>query len=218
MTSYALHYLSKIPESITDKNSPAWNRDSMFVSRSSPLVAIEAFAQQASDDLSIFLHSRAQELVTGGILLLMFPIRLSHELNEADFPFQSVWKDLIQEGLVSQESLDTFNFPAYLRSGDEVRSSGPAIHCHSLGKSQVSLAGSKIFQLCCHGNQVLESSSSRSTLATRKWWSSCMSECHPRLRCRLLLESWILSCLFSSRSNIWRMTLSIGKHFHDQCP
>ncbi|XP_024527796.1 indole-3-acetate O-methyltransferase 1 isoform X1 [Selaginella moellendorffii] len=123
MTSYALHYLSKIPESITDKNSPAWNRDSMFVSRSSPPAAIEAFAQQASDDLFVFLHSRAQELVTGGILLLMFPIRLSHELNEADFPFQSVWKDLIQEGLVSQESLDTFNFPAYLRSGDEVRSS-----------------------------------------------------------------------------------------------
>ncbi|EFJ31440.1 hypothetical protein SELMODRAFT_86921 [Selaginella moellendorffii] len=123
MTNYALHYLSKIPESITDRNSPAWNRDCMFVSRSSPPAAIEAFAQQASDDLSIFLHSRAQELVTGGILLLMFPIRLSHELNEDDFSLQSVWKDLIQEGLLSQESLDTFNFPTYVRSGDEVRSS-----------------------------------------------------------------------------------------------
>ncbi|XP_024532898.1 caffeine synthase 1 isoform X2 [Selaginella moellendorffii] len=110
-------------ESITDRNSPAWNRDCMFVSRSSPPAAIEAFAQQASDDLSIFLHSRAQELVTGGILLLMFPIRLSHELNEDDFSLQSVWKDLIQEGLLSQESLDTFNFPTYVRSGDEVRSS-----------------------------------------------------------------------------------------------
>ncbi|EFJ04926.1 hypothetical protein SELMODRAFT_431950 [Selaginella moellendorffii] len=123
MTSHALHYISKIPDEIIDRNSTAWNKDTMVVDRFSPPAALEAFARQASDDFSNFLQHRAQEVVSGGILVTMFPIRLTQELITVDLTLalEASWKDLIQEELLSQESLDTFNLPTYVRSIEEIQ-------------------------------------------------------------------------------------------------
>ncbi|EFJ04933.1 hypothetical protein SELMODRAFT_24064, partial [Selaginella moellendorffii] len=122
MTTFALHSLSKIPEEITNKESPAWNKGTMYIDRSSPQAAIEAVVRQAKEDLQNFLQCRAQELVTGGLLVSKFLIRTTRDLEgPLHNGFQEAWKDLIQEGIISQESLDTFNFPVYFRSCHEVQ-------------------------------------------------------------------------------------------------
>ncbi|KAJ4836675.1 hypothetical protein Tsubulata_037866 [Turnera subulata] len=68
-SSYALHWLSKLPQEILDANSPAYNKDSIHCTGLSKEVA-QAFAAQFQNDLERFLNARAQELVSGGLLVL----------------------------------------------------------------------------------------------------------------------------------------------------
>lgn len=70
--SYALQWLSKIPPGITDKGSPAWNKDKIYCAGNDKEV-INAYFGQFKADLNAFLIARAQELVEGGLVVIQLP-------------------------------------------------------------------------------------------------------------------------------------------------
>lgn len=69
-TSYALHWLSKVPKEIVDPCSPAWNKGSIQCSESN-IEVVRAYSTQYKNDMESFLNARAEELVPGGLMVLI---------------------------------------------------------------------------------------------------------------------------------------------------
>lgn len=69
VSSYSLHFLSKIPKKIKDCDSHAWNKDIHCTGFSKEVV--RAYLDQYKIDMESFLTARAQELVSGGLLFLL---------------------------------------------------------------------------------------------------------------------------------------------------
>ena len=70
-SSNSLHWLSRVPEEVMNKNSPAWNKGQVHYANSGDEV-IRAYKAQCERDMEKFLQVRAQEVVNGGLMLLYF--------------------------------------------------------------------------------------------------------------------------------------------------
>lgn len=129
----ALHWMSRIPEAVLDKNSHAWNQGRAWIDGARNEV-VEAYAKQSEEDLKAFLRCRAEEMVSGGLLFILMAGRSDSEHPEnqlgdpdtkAKHPFTNVmdqaWNDLVKENLIDEETRDAFNIPAYMRSREEIR-------------------------------------------------------------------------------------------------
>lgn len=71
-SSLALHFLSKSPEVLQEKKSPAWNKGRIHHTGASKEV-VDAYANQFAEDVGKFLDARAMELVPGGMLVIVMP-------------------------------------------------------------------------------------------------------------------------------------------------
>ncbi|KAJ4841373.1 hypothetical protein Tsubulata_033356, partial [Turnera subulata] len=117
-SSYALHWLSKVPDEVMDVNSPAWNKDSIHCSGLSKEVA-KAYAAQFRNDMERFLNARAQEVVGGGLLLLTVAGETDGTISSQTYRSLSndilgyCLADMAKEGLISEEKLEAFNLPIY---------------------------------------------------------------------------------------------------------
>lgn len=128
----ALHWLSQIPETVLDKRSSAWNKGRAWIDGAKKEV-VEAYAKQSEEDLEDFLRCRKEEIVEGGMLFMLMggrpgSQRPDNQLDDSDsrakHPFtcsmDQAWEDLLNEGLIDEETRDGFNIPAYMRSMEEV--------------------------------------------------------------------------------------------------
>ncbi|XP_004297752.1 PREDICTED: probable S-adenosylmethionine-dependent methyltransferase At5g37990-like [Fragaria vesca subsp. vesca] len=124
-SSYATHWLSKVPEELTDKNSPAWNKGKIHYT-TAPEEVVNAYAAQFTKDMAAFLEARAQELVVGGMMILILPavptgIPHSRVPNGVMFDFMgSILIDMAKEGVISEAEVDSFNLPVYTTSPKEM--------------------------------------------------------------------------------------------------
>ncbi|URD74963.1 SAM dependent carboxyl methyltransferase [Musa troglodytarum] len=127
-STFSLHWLSQVPERVTDKRSPAYNRGRVFVHGASA-DTVAAYKQQFQADLASFLRARAVEMTVGGVMFLVCLGRTS--IDPADqggagflfgAHFQDAWNDLVEEasthshrvhGLLDSEKRDSFNIPVY---------------------------------------------------------------------------------------------------------
>ncbi|KAL5545059.1 hypothetical protein UlMin_008843 [Ulmus minor] len=126
-SSYALHFLSGFPKEMEDKSSPAWNQGRINHSNASDEV-VRCYEAQFSKDLENFLDARAQELVDGGLMGLIIPGR-SHGTPHSQVFGNNVIEligsclvDMANKGIVSYEKIDSFNFPWYFSSLEQVES------------------------------------------------------------------------------------------------
>ncbi|KAK4410213.1 Loganic acid O-methyltransferase [Sesamum angolense] len=71
-SSWALHWLSQVPTAVADPNSPAWNKGRVLYLGARPEV-VDAYSSQHAKDTETFLEARAQELVSGGLMVLVLP-------------------------------------------------------------------------------------------------------------------------------------------------
>ncbi|KAL9451455.1 hypothetical protein AB3S75_013092 [Citrus x aurantiifolia] len=115
---YALHWLSKVPEEIVDRNSPSWNSDSIHCTGSVKGVA-EAYSARFMNDVEAFLNARTQEVVPGGLIVILilavpdgipFPKTAAGVLYDV---FGSCLIDMAKMGLISEEKVYSFNLPIY---------------------------------------------------------------------------------------------------------
>lgn len=79
-SSFALHWLSKVPDQVVDKNSPAWNKGKIHYLTASKQVK-EAYSAQFAKDMETFLDARAKELVPVGLMALHVPCGASEGSN-----------------------------------------------------------------------------------------------------------------------------------------
>uniref|UniRef100_A0A804HTE0 Indole-3-acetate O-methyltransferase 1 n=1 Tax=Musa acuminata subsp. malaccensis TaxID=214687 RepID=A0A804HTE0_MUSAM len=139
-----------VPDTVTDKRSPAYNRGRVFVHGASADTAA-AYKQQFQADLASFLRARAVEMKVGGIMFLVCLGRTSIDPVDqggAGFlfgaHFQDAWNDLVEEGLLDSEKRDSFNIPVYaacLREFEEVVKAEGSL---SINKLQVVNGGSPL--------------------------------------------------------------------------
>ncbi|KAI7994149.1 Loganic acid O-methyltransferase [Camellia lanceoleosa] len=71
-SSYALHWPSKVPTEVLNKDSPAWNKGKIFYTSGSDEVA-NAFAAQFAEDMENFLNVRAREIMARRMIILIVP-------------------------------------------------------------------------------------------------------------------------------------------------
>ncbi|KAK6930531.1 SAM dependent carboxyl methyltransferase [Dillenia turbinata] len=141
-TSYALHWLSKTPRELSDLNSPVCNKGKITYADARNEV-VEAFASQFAKDMDSFLVARAQELAPGGLLSILIPCR-PDGMHPSKSPFgllfeslESSFVDMVNEGRLNKEELDSFNIPVYSPSASEVRLLVQHNGCFSIARLEV---------------------------------------------------------------------------------
>ncbi|CAA6669054.1 unnamed protein product [Spirodela intermedia] len=112
----SLHWLSQV--------SPL-NQGSINISKESPPHVLDAYARQFKHDFSNFLRLRSIEMVAGGRMVLTFPSRMGLDnFNSGAIRLwnlvSSVLMEMVQEGLVEEDKVDSFNLPCYSPSPEEV--------------------------------------------------------------------------------------------------
>lgn len=71
-SSIALHWLSEVPEKVMERDSAAWNKGRVHYT-SAPEEVVEAYAEQFAEDMEEFLRTRAEEVVSGGMVVIIMP-------------------------------------------------------------------------------------------------------------------------------------------------
>ncbi|KAI5060754.1 hypothetical protein GOP47_0025174 [Adiantum capillus-veneris] len=130
LCTLALHNLSQVPDAVQDPRSSAWNENGTWILEGCKPETAAAYKRQFAKDFTCFLRHRSQELVPGGLLFCVMiassidgtstslPKRDHHQLQTN---LQIAWRQLVSEGLLEQESLDTFNMPLFTPTMDEVK-------------------------------------------------------------------------------------------------
>ncbi|KAK4284189.1 hypothetical protein QN277_001055 [Acacia crassicarpa] len=121
-STYALHWLSRVPREIVDKNSPAYNKGKIFYIDEDKEVT-KAYSAQFKRDFESFLNSRALEIVPGGIMSLTF-LCVPPDTKNAFQVLSNIMGDVLVEmankDLISHELVDSFNIPIYTPASKEV--------------------------------------------------------------------------------------------------
>ncbi|XP_062025506.1 loganic acid O-methyltransferase-like [Rosa rugosa] len=140
--SYAIHWLSKVPKEVGDRNSPAWNKGRIHYLNSTDEVK-RAFEVQYAEDMECFLQARAEEIVRGGLMVFIIP-GIPHGIPHSDALanvtyqlLESCLMDMVRKGIVSEEKVDSFNIPMYYMSPQELEGSIEQNGCFSIEMMEI---------------------------------------------------------------------------------
>ncbi|KAL6284078.1 hypothetical protein ACE6H2_015007 [Prunus campanulata] len=146
----SLHWLSQVPESVLDKRSAAYNKGRVFIHGANESTA-NAYKKQFQTDLASFLRSRAKELKKGGSMFLACLGRTSVDPTDQSglglllgTHIQGAWDDLVQEGLITSEKRDSFNYPVYVSSIQDFKEVVEADGSFTINKLEIFNGGSPI--------------------------------------------------------------------------
>ncbi|AET00606.1 putative indole-3-acetate O-methyltransferase [Medicago truncatula] len=149
-SAFSLHWLSKIPESVLDKKSIAYNKGKVFIHGANESTA-NAYKRQFKTDLASFLSARSVEMKREGSMFLVCLGRTSVDPTEQGGAgvlfgthFQDAWDDLVQEGLISSTKRDNFNIPVYAPSMQDFKEVVEANGSFVINKLEVFKGGSPL--------------------------------------------------------------------------
>ncbi|WOH15540.1 hypothetical protein DCAR_0935082 [Daucus carota subsp. sativus] len=121
-SSFSCHWISQVPKEVLTKDSRAWNKGRISYVRSSIEVK-QAFAAQFMSDFKAFIGARSAELAPGGLIFISIPCRSNESVLSILEPIDilgDAFTDMVKEGLVAEELLDSFNLPLYIPTPSEV--------------------------------------------------------------------------------------------------
>ncbi|KAJ4717175.1 S-adenosylmethionine-dependent methyltransferase [Melia azedarach] len=119
--SYALHWLSKVPKEVANRNSSTKSKSSVYNSS-----AAEAYSTQFKNDMECFLNARAEELVPGGLMFILAGvvpdcIPVSNTITGVFYEvLGSCLNDLVKMGVLGEEKVNSFNWPTYRATPKEL--------------------------------------------------------------------------------------------------
>ncbi|XP_059441028.1 loganic acid O-methyltransferase-like [Corylus avellana] len=123
--SHSLNWLSRVPKEIMDKTSPAWNKGRIHYTNA-PKEVVEAYATQFAMDMESFLLARGEEIVVGGLMVLLIT-SVPDVILSSNFTIcthlellESCLMDMEKMGLVSESNLDSINLPLYFPAPKEL--------------------------------------------------------------------------------------------------
>ncbi|KAL6192645.1 hypothetical protein ACLB2K_033731 [Fragaria x ananassa] len=117
-SSFSLHWLSQISDGLNNKGK-------ICISKSSPQRVLDAYSMQFQKDFSVFLSSRAQEIVNGGRMVLSFLARPStnptaeHGMYVLELLAHALMA-MASNGLIKEEKVDSFNMPCYAPCAEDL--------------------------------------------------------------------------------------------------
>ncbi|KAK9052537.1 hypothetical protein SSX86_029166 [Deinandra increscens subsp. villosa] len=124
-SSYSLHWLSRIPPGLYDKEGHSINKGSFYISKSSSLQVSKAYFDQFQEDFSLFLRSRSKELLSGGRMVLILLGR--RDRTHVDRGNSFLWEllsrsftTLVSKEEVKQEKVDEYDAHFYAPSRNEL--------------------------------------------------------------------------------------------------
>ncbi|KAM7280044.1 hypothetical protein ACFE04_007178 [Oxalis oulophora] len=131
-SSYALHWLSRIPIEVVDKNSPVFNKGRIHL-HNAPKAVGEAFSAQFARDMKSFLDARAEEIVGGGLIVVIIICNLDNLHSSGPvIALETCLLDMIKAGLISEAKVDSFNLPMYHPTPSELNALIEANGCFSI--------------------------------------------------------------------------------------
>ncbi|KAH6795827.1 hypothetical protein C2S51_036813 [Perilla frutescens var. frutescens] len=126
-SSWSLHWLSKVPEAVASRDSPAWNEGQILYSGERKEVC-DAYLEQFGKDMESFLESRAVEIVGGGLMAFLIPGVPSSWNHQTEYTtpsnvnfFGSCLVDMAEKRRLSKEKIDAFNVPFYFTTPEQLR-------------------------------------------------------------------------------------------------
>ncbi|KAK1268107.1 Jasmonate O-methyltransferase [Acorus gramineus] len=125
VSSSSLHWLSQVPRGLESGAEVHLNKGKINISKKSPPCVLSYYSEQFHKDFSTFVKSRSKEIVTGGRMVLTIIGRKVDDPTEEDNCFQwdcmaNALMDLVSEGLLDEERIDSYNIPFYPSSLTEV--------------------------------------------------------------------------------------------------
>lgn len=160
-SSFSLHWLSQVPETVQDPRSPAWNNGRVFIHKGSQITA-NAYRTQFKNDFEAFLRARSEEMKSGGCMFLVCLGRtFADPTNQGGggilfgTHFENAWNDLVEEGLIEAESRDTFNVPVFAPTVGEFRGVVEKENSFEIKKVDIFKAGSPLVVQCSEDRQEL---------------------------------------------------------------
>lgn len=119
-SSYSLQWLSQVPEGLEN------NKGNIYMASSSPASVIRAYYEQFQKDFGYFLKCRSEELLDGGRMVLTFLGRSSADPSSKECCY--IWEllatalnDMVFEGKIEEEKVNSFNIPQYTPSPEELK-------------------------------------------------------------------------------------------------
>ena len=92
----------KVPPGLERKDGGgSWNKGKIYISKTSPDCVLEAYSSQFQEDWSVFLKSRAEEIMGGGRMVLSFMGRRSADPRSKESCYQ--W-ELLARALMTMVS------------------------------------------------------------------------------------------------------------------
>nr|GEU68000.1 probable S-adenosylmethionine-dependent methyltransferase At5g38780 [Tanacetum cinerariifolium] len=124
-SSFAIHWLSKVPDEVMEKGSSAYNKGRVHYVGSDEEV-VKAYQRQYVKDMDGFLKARAEEVVRGGLVVVLVPGRpneVPHSKCIGNVLFEvlgSCLLNMAKEGKIEDGKVDSLNIPIYYASPQEV--------------------------------------------------------------------------------------------------
>lgn len=90
-SSFAVQWLTRVPQEVTKEVSPAWNKGRITYARSESSKVEEAYAAQFARDMKAFFTARSAELADDGLLAILMPCR-----PEPSLPSESTLMNILE--------------------------------------------------------------------------------------------------------------------------
>ncbi|KAK2989897.1 hypothetical protein RJ640_019480 [Escallonia rubra] len=125
LKSHNLLPVYQVPEEVLDINSPAWNKGKIYYTSASDEV-FNGYAAQFANDINNFLNASAEEVVAGGLVLLVMtaiPDGVHRSQSASGMVYDALGlclMDMAHEGLISESQVDALNLPVYTTSPKEM--------------------------------------------------------------------------------------------------
>ncbi|XP_020271642.1 anthranilate O-methyltransferase 3-like [Asparagus officinalis] len=125
-SSYSLHWLSQVPQSLQDYEDTPINCGNIYIAKDSPSGVSRSYLEQFQQDFSMFLKLRAEEIISGGQMVLTFLGRTNLDPLRGEMTYllellAEALNSFVSEGLLEKEKVDQFNMPFYAPAMEEVR-------------------------------------------------------------------------------------------------
>ncbi|KAH6808991.1 hypothetical protein C2S51_026774 [Perilla frutescens var. frutescens] len=122
----SLHWLSRIPRGIFDKEGRSLNKNSIYITEKSPPQVCEAYAKQFEEDFAVFLDARSEEVVTDGRMVLVMTARNRSDYFSGDNTF--LWEllyqsflTLVHKGRIEEERVESYDVHYYEPCKQEIQ-------------------------------------------------------------------------------------------------
>ncbi|WVZ08848.1 hypothetical protein V8G54_022194 [Vigna mungo] len=114
----SMHWLSQDP--FLGLSKEALNKGSCHIVSTSPPYVYTTFLKQFQKDFELFLKSRSEELVPGGAMVLVLLVRTETPRRSIYETISVTLTDMLLEGLIEEEKMDSFNIPIYEPTVEEI--------------------------------------------------------------------------------------------------